>query len=562
MSAFKKAFSNRPFVGALLFVFLLCIFEELIFDFPQVRWLLHIIKYFDHGDVWITFVSSIASFVICCLFVEAALGSSRIFQVLYTILFALSLVLQYGYQKAVERFIIPVDLRIAIATPIDTWKGASILFFDWRVLLPVIVFILGLFIFSERQGLKTSFKKLRSIFFLIVILNFSYGLKPSPLNLGLSFSSLFQTTTRFLIDDTLPPKREVLSGSHTHAPKNNIVLVIDESVRFDHLSINGYVRETTPFLDWFAGREDGFHNFGLAVSGATCSFASNSLLLTGVRPGFDDFQKTSSYPTLFQYAKAMGYKTYYMDAQTNSFWNGLTDHDAAFIDSWFKAIDLGDDFESDFRAADMIVKIVSNSSGNFIVLNKRGVHFLYENSYPPEAAVWQPLPGDYAANRQGEAAVWLPLPVDYAANRHLISNTYDNGVLYNVNTFFERLLINPEMLENTVILYTSDHGETLFENHVNWPHCNYTPQEAMVPLILIGKNLPPINDSYHASHSNILPTLLDLMGVPSDQRMHLYAPSLLSETMDLANGRFYFDGSLNPVHFPDSYLEASPFMND
>src|SRR5687767_6280485 len=110
MSAFKRAFSNRPFVGTLLFVFLLCLFEELIFDFPQVRWLLHIITYFHHDDVWITFVSSIASFVICCLCVEAALGSSRIFQVLYTVLFAFSLVLQYGFQKAVERFIIPVDL--------------------------------------------------------------------------------------------------------------------------------------------------------------------------------------------------------------------------------------------------------------------------------------------------------------------------------------------------------------------------------------------------------------------------------------------------------------------
>jgi glucan phosphoethanolaminetransferase (alkaline phosphatase superfamily) len=431
----------------------------------------------------------------------------------------------------------------------DTWKGASILFFDWRVLLPVIVFIFWLFLFSERQRWKTSFKKLGSIFFLIVILNFAYALRPSPTNLGLSYSSFFQTIARFIMDDTLRPKREILSGSPAaRTPGNNIILIIDESIRFDHLSLNGYERETTPFLDGFAAREDGFHNFGLAVSGATCSYASNTLLLTGVRPGLDDFQNTSSYPTLFQYAKAMGYKTYYMDAQTNSFWNGLTDRDVAFIDSWLKAVDLGDDLESDFRAADRIVKIASTSSGNFIVLNKRGVHFLYENSYPSEAAVWLPLPGDNASA--------------YAANRRLISNTYDNGVLYNVNTFFKRLLIHPDMLENTVILYTSDHGETLFVNNVNWPHCKNTPQEAMVPLILIGRKLPAINESYHASHSNILPTLLDLMGVPSDQRMHTYAPSLLSGTTEPANDRFYFDENLYPIQFPDPYLEASPIMND
>ena len=67
-------------------------------------------------------------------------------------------------------------------------------------------------------------------------------------------------------------------------PKNNIVLVIDESIRGDHLSVNGYKRETTPFLDALS-QEDSFYNWGLAVAGATCSHPSNSLILTGVRQG-------------------------------------------------------------------------------------------------------------------------------------------------------------------------------------------------------------------------------------------------------------------------------------
>ena len=254
-------------------------------------------------------------------------------------------------------------------------------------------------------------------------------------------------------------------------------------------------------------------------------------------PGLDDFQKIANYPTVFQYAKAMGYKTYYMDVQTNTLWNGLTDRDVPFIDSWFKALDFGSDFDSDFRAADRTVKIVSAGSGNFIVINKRGVHFLYESSYPPEGAVWPVLPKSYFAD-----------PV-------LVVNPYDNGVAYNVNTFFERLLVNPKILENTTILYTSDHGETLFENHVTWPHCKYTTQETIVPLILIGKNLPPVNDAYPASHSNILPTLLDLMGVPPDQRIHSYARSLFSGTGDMMPDRFFFAGDLQLIDFPDPYLE-------
>jgi glucan phosphoethanolaminetransferase (alkaline phosphatase superfamily) len=309
--------------------------------------------------------------------------------------------------------------------------------------------------------------------------------------------------------------------------------VIDESIRGDHLSINGYDRATTPFLSSLANLDQDFHSFGLAVAGATCSYSSNALILTGVRPGMDEFEWTAVYPTVFQYAKAMGYKTYYMDAQTNSFWNGLTDQDLSSIDAWLTARDFGDDLNSDFRAADKIVEIVSHGSGNFIVLNKRGVHFLYESSYPPESVVWSPLPEDYVRNPR------------------LVSNSYDNGVLFNVNTFFERLLIDPGILENTFILYTSDHGQTLFENNVSWLHCNSTLQEATVPLILIGRNMPPVTHPPRTHHSNILPTLLDLMGVPPAERIHPYSPSLFSDNESWPNDQYFFDGRLQLNQYSD-----------
>ena len=533
MAAFKKAFSNRPFVGAVLFVVFLYVFEELLFDFPQAKFLQIASIYFTPWHRWVTFLSGIVSMMICYFFVWAALGSPRIFQVLYTFFFALSSLVQYGFWKAVGRFMSSPDLKIAAATPFDTWTGATTLYFNWYFVLPLIAFIACLLIFSKRQNLKISFIRLGSVFLLIVLLTSLYALTNQEPDLGLSLSAFSQTITRFVMDDMLPSKREIIKYHHPGVPKNNIVLVIDESIRGDHLSVNGYARDTTPLLNRLDSTEDGFHSWGLAVSGATCSYPSNALILTGVRPGIDKFEMTVNYPTVFQYAKSIGYKTYYMDAQTNSLWNGLTDQDVSFIDKWFKASDFGNDCESDFRAADMISEIVSKGAGNFIVLNKRGVHFLYESSYPSEGAVWFPLPGDYNSHPE------------------FISNSYDNGILYNVNTFFEHLMINPRILENTTILYTSDHGQTLFENHVNWLHCNYTSQEATVPLIMIGENLPPIDHSYHASHSNILPTLLDLMGIPTDQRIHSYAPSLFSQTMDRMTDHFFFDGSLRLIDFPD-----------
>lgn len=533
MAAFKKAFSQRQFMPAVLFVAFLYLFEELIFDSPQAMFLKYGTEFYSPVELFMVYLSSIGSFLICYFFVRGALRSSAKLKVIYVFLFTFSSIVQYGYWKAVQRFLVSADLRIAAATPFNMWTASGVLFFNWRFILPVIAFIFWLLLFSKIQESKTNFRTLVILFLLMVILNFFYTVTDKTLSLGPSFSSFYQTATRFLIDSAFPSKRELISYQDSNIPQNNIVLVIDESIRGDHLSINGYTRETTPFLDELADLDDRFHNLGLAVAGASCSYPSNALILTGVRPGIDEFEMTMDYPTVFQYAKAMGYKTFYMDVQSSALWNGLTDQDLAFIDVWLDAPDFGKDFDSDFRAADRIAEIVQEGTGNFIVLNKRGVHFLYKNNYP------------------AHATIWAPIPADYAADAGLISNPYDNAILYNVNTFFQRLLVNPEILENTTILYTSDHGQTLFENQESWLHCKYSPKEAVVPLILIGRYEAPINYGDQFSHSNLFPTMLDLMNVPAAQRIHPYASSLFLEAKDSATDHFFFDGSLRLIDFPD-----------
>lgn len=42
---FRKVFSNRAFTGALVFVTFLYVFEEILFDFPQIRF------FSDHSDL-------------------------------------------------------------------------------------------------------------------------------------------------------------------------------------------------------------------------------------------------------------------------------------------------------------------------------------------------------------------------------------------------------------------------------------------------------------------------------------------------------------------------------
>ena len=71
------------------------------------------------------------------------------------------------------------------------------------------------------------------------------------------------------------------------------MLIIDESIRPDHLSLNGYKRATTPYLEELARQPGLVHNWGAAASGATCSQLSNALMITGVtpQPEDDDFSR-------------------------------------------------------------------------------------------------------------------------------------------------------------------------------------------------------------------------------------------------------------------------------
>ena len=164
--------------------------------------------------------------------------------------------------------------------------------------------------------------------------------------------------------------REVVNYKAPLTPPNNIVFVVDESVRCDHLSLNGYERNTTPFLDHIKS-EGILYNWGIASSNATSSLNSNTLMLTGINTLPDVNQYSQKKPTIFQYARAMGYKTHYFDMQSDKSWL-MASTDLIYVDQRItpKNISIPFAYDDDFEGARLIHKIISQSSGNFIWINK------------------------------------------------------------------------------------------------------------------------------------------------------------------------------------------------
>lgn len=526
-----KVFLDKYFAAALVFVLSLYVFEEWAFDSPQGQFLKMLLTFDLKKDLAANLIVSFGSFVFCFLFVLFALRSPNNMRWIYGFAFGLSTLIQYGFWKAVKRFILEQDLQIAGSTPLNIWMGAGALYFNWIFILPLAAFVFLLFSIKGEETRPQSLRSIGVLLALIVSLGGFAFMADLSVLVGPSLPAYYGTIAQFGVNALVPSSRQAVEPITNTRAKNNILLIVDESIRGDHLGINGYSRDTTPYLSQIVSKEGIALNFGVAAAGGTCSYISNSLLITGVRPGSDDFKLVHTHPTVFQYARAMGYKTYYLDVQASSLWNGLKGDDLRYVDFWYKVNDFEDGYNSDFRAAEQITDILSESTGNFIMVNKRGVHFLYEGSYAPDAEIWGPTPDDYTKQPD------------------LVVNAYDNGIRYNLDNFFRHLLPDLSILDTTYIIYTSDHGETLFEDGTDWLHCNNTIQEARVPLLILGKHLPTVETGFQASHSNILPTLLDLMDVPNNIRRYPYAPSLFSDENNQPVDVYFFDGALRLVDF-------------
>jgi glucan phosphoethanolaminetransferase (alkaline phosphatase superfamily) len=528
----RNVFRNRAFIGALALSLFLYGLEEALFRMPQ-GFFMRTIAFMPELERQALAVGlAAAAFIGLYAFFWIALASARPVRLAALLLFAIAIGVQYGYWSTLQRFMSGIEVIIAL-TAAGVWTSAASLYFNWVSLVPIGALAVVM-AWSWKEPRRVGLAALPvwlAVVFGVYATHRLVRLEQYP---GVSIMQLVDAVSDVALSTTFAPRRAGLPEFTPAArPTNNVVVIVDESIRADHLSINGYGRATTPYLEDLA-RRGLLHNWGVAAAGGTCSNISNPILLTGLVPAEGNFAEAAGRPTMFHYAHALGYRTHYFDGQENFLWNGLTSEDKPVLDEWVNTRELGRDVQTDFRAADRIRGIVNTSIGNFIVLNKRGVHFLYEYSYPPEYAQWLPTPPG----------------ANYQAYPDLARNAYDNGVYYNVNTFFERLLPEEAALTDTVYVYTSDHGQTLFEDNANWLHCNFTRLEASVPMLIVGRVQPPGNLGYPASHSNILPTVLDLLGAPEALRAEVDAPSLLAPAANPAP-RYFFDGALRLIPYDE-----------
>ncbi len=351
-------------------------------------------------------------------------------------------------------------------------------------------------------------------------------------------------------------RRPVTMRAAAVAGDGDVVLIVDESVSARYLDFVDPAGVRTGLLT--PPPRIAVHNFGIAASITNCSLGTNLTLRHGGTRA-DYMARNATGPAIWDYAARAGFHPVYIDAQRSGgrLHNGMDAAERARIGSFIQFDDV-DVEERDAAAARRLVRLLANGRREFILVNKVGAHFPVHDKYPDSHAVYAPalargrfLGVADTADRDGfdgSGTQW-----------QRYRNAYRNALLWKVGHFFD-LLLAPGTLHGATILYTADHGQDLNErgNSGVHTHCSShpVPEEGAVPLAVLTD--APRGEAWRAaarrnrdraSHYQLFPTLLGLMGYPAGAVRAEYGASLHDGLVDQLrfNTRFHARLGRQPV---------------
>jgi KDO II ethanolaminephosphotransferase len=283
--------------------------------------------------------------------------------------------------------------------------------------------------------------------------------------LGMSASSAWNSWASK--DQKIDPAVKYQYSLNALADDVIVVVVIGESARSNNFGLLGYERPTTPYL----AAEKNL----IAFKGTSCNTSTKlSLACMFVRPqavverGLQAPQVLED--TVFSVFKKLGFSVELFAMQSEVwFYNSLkTDfykiREVIAADS----ANRGKPVLDSILVTELQASMAKHLKGRqVVVLHTKGSHFSYASRYPREFARYQPeCPG-----------------VDGACTKQQLINSYDNSVLY-TDTFLHSLMQSLAG-KKAVLVYTSDHGESIEENrhfHAT-PKPLAPPEQLDVPLI-------------------------------------------------------------------------------
>jgi glucan phosphoethanolaminetransferase (alkaline phosphatase superfamily) len=291
-----------------------------------------------------------------------------------------------------------------------------------------------------------------------------------------------------------------------NAAHRNVILIVSDALRADHLPIYGYARDTTPNLSKLAAT--GVLRHSQPVHSVCSESVCGLLGLAGSRYVH---QFSNRMVVLQEVLSKHGYRTAMIMGGDHTHFYGLRDFYGK-VDSYFDgSMAAAGRYSNDDRVVLEQVAAMPKFDGKPLMLQVHlmSTHLLSRRE--DQFAVFQPS-GSYffMGNRTlGADGKTYEKPVNY----------YDNGVRqfdFMVTQIIESLRKNG-YLENAVVAITGDHGESLGD-HGNWTHQNSLYEEELrVPFLVASfgyRPERPLDKHPFPSQVDIAPTILEELGMP------------------------------------------------
>ena len=360
------------------------------------------------------------------------------------------------------------------------------------------------------------------IIFVIIVLTFSkhyssFARENRDLRLYITPTYYLYSATKFIdskFATSTKPFKEIGLDAKLNKKSDKrrlVILVVGETARADHMSLNGYDRNTNPYLE-----KEEIVSFKQMTSCGTDTALSVPCMFSLLDRSSYNHAKGKNMSNVLDIISHTGVSVLWLDNNSSS--KSVADR-ITFKD--YRSSKLNSICNPECRDEGMLTNLQGfideqNNKDILIVLHSMGSHGpAYYKRYPKGFEVFLPA---CQTNQLNECT------------DEEISNAYDNTILY-TDYFLSKvitLLKNNSQDSDTAMFYISDHGESLGEGGLylhGMPYFMAPEEQIKIPAFMWfdegSKKVFDIesikkNSELEKSHDNLFHTLLGLMDVETE----------------------------------------------
>ena len=338
---------------------------------------------------------------------------------------------------------------------------------------------------------------------------------------------------------------------HTKRNAPNVLLISVDTLRADHLQVYGYSRKTSPQMDRLARQGVLFER---AISQSSWTLPSHASMFSGLYP--------AQHGCVFQLTDKLGVSNHtFAERLLNEGYRTMAVTSVVYLSPTY-GLDQG--FERFVLMDGEIAENVVDKALSLLKKREDRPFFLFVHLFDPHEPYTPPLRySNYFANSPHKASLSTEKK-KYIFDGEVVRisdkgmadfiDSYDGEIRY-VDDQLARVfsyLRAQGILDSTIVILTSDHGESFGEHNLWGHHSSLYNEQIHVPLILRyplelkgpQRIAPPVDASVR-----IMPTVLEMVGITD---RHLIAGSLLP--MIEAQGTGKVNTAYSELHISEDYL--------